>query len=158
MGKDRPRRARYRSLQSGAKTAGLLGVRDARGSHAVTLPDINPDNLALSHKGIRGGVAQEESTKEAQGQEGSQIAACRRSQKGGVEKACGQDQARRKGGRQDKEDCQENRKDGGKKSREEVGCEESCEEAFKEIGDDVEPPPPRAQEGNYPGRKASRRA
>ena len=46
MGKDRPRRARHRSLQSGAKAAGFLGVRDARGSDAVDAPpDINPDNL-----------------------------------------------------------------------------------------------------------------
>src|SRR5437667_2794229 len=37
MGKDRPRRARHRILQFGAKTAGFLGVRDARGSDAVTL-------------------------------------------------------------------------------------------------------------------------
>ena len=45
MGKDHPRRARHRIVQSGAKTAGFLGVRDARGSDAVTLrPTINPDN------------------------------------------------------------------------------------------------------------------
>ncbi len=45
MGKDHPRRARHRSVQSGAKTAGFLGIRDARGSNAVDAsPDINPDN------------------------------------------------------------------------------------------------------------------
>src|SRR5712671_3484205 len=35
-------------------------------------PDINPDNLALSHKGIRGGDAEEESIQEAQVEEGCQ--------------------------------------------------------------------------------------
>ena len=36
MGKDRPRRARYRRVQSGAKTAGFLGVFAARGSDALS--------------------------------------------------------------------------------------------------------------------------
>src|ERR1700682_4588043 len=44
MGKDRPRRARYRIVQSGTKTAGFLGILDARGSDAVNLRRlINPD-------------------------------------------------------------------------------------------------------------------
>ena len=38
MGKDRPRRARHRSLQSGTKAAGFLGVFAARGSDAVDPP------------------------------------------------------------------------------------------------------------------------
>src|SRR4030095_6608541 len=48
MGKDRPRRARHRILQFGAKTAGFLGVWDARGSDAVThRPAIIPDIVEL---------------------------------------------------------------------------------------------------------------
>ena len=42
VGKDQPRRARYRSLQSRTKTTGFLGVRAARGSHAVNTPRIDP--------------------------------------------------------------------------------------------------------------------
>ena len=46
MGKDQPRRARYRGIQSRAKTAGFLGVRDACGSDAISAPlAVNPDNL-----------------------------------------------------------------------------------------------------------------
>src|SRR5439155_1259761 len=49
MGKDHPRRARYRILQSGTKTAGFLGILDARGSDAVGAPpDINPGNPVLN--------------------------------------------------------------------------------------------------------------
>src|SRR6476469_8077971 len=35
MGKDRPRRARHRNLQSGAKALGFLGVRLAGGRNAL---------------------------------------------------------------------------------------------------------------------------
>ena len=45
VGKDQPRRARHRRIQSRAKTAGFLGVRAACGSDAVSAPPtINPDN------------------------------------------------------------------------------------------------------------------
>src|SRR4051794_5118235 len=36
MGKDQPRRARHRRIQSGAKTAGFLGVRASRGGDQLT--------------------------------------------------------------------------------------------------------------------------
>ncbi len=43
VGKDQPRRARHRRLQSGTKTAGFLGVRAACGSDAVSAPPVlNP--------------------------------------------------------------------------------------------------------------------
>ncbi|MHC2427777.1 hypothetical protein ACVIST_004522 [Bradyrhizobium elkanii] len=44
MGKDRPRRARYRSLQSGAQAAGFLGVFDARGCDPI---DTASDNTSV---------------------------------------------------------------------------------------------------------------
>jgi hypothetical protein len=56
MGKDRPRRARYRIVQSGTKTAGFLGILAARGSDAVDAPPlINPAISAELFEGIRGG-------------------------------------------------------------------------------------------------------
>ena len=46
VGKDQPRRARHRRIQSRAKAAGFLGVRDACGGDALGAPsDIDPDNL-----------------------------------------------------------------------------------------------------------------
>ena len=51
MGKDRPRRARHRGLQSGTKTAGFLGVFAACGRDAVdAAPTVNPDNPRLSYQ------------------------------------------------------------------------------------------------------------
>ena len=82
MGKDHPRRARYRSLQSGAKTAGFLGVRDACGSNAVDAqPGSQSRHISFQvDKGIRGGEeGQEENEKE--GEEGQKSPPARATEK-----------------------------------------------------------------------------
>ena len=118
-----------RIVQSGAKTAGFLGVRDAGGSNPIDAqPGSNPEYLVSSHKGIRcGEEGQEENEKE--GEEGSDVAARTRHREG-CQEARDEDQARRE---EDKEVGQEERQE----ERQETDCEKDREEGGQEIEQEI---------------------